>query len=110
MNLEFFAPYLNMWKNFANFNDRTTRRGYWMAVLVNIIVTAALGIIGIELLSGLYSLATLIPGIAICVRRLRDSGRAWGWIFISLVPLVGWIILVIMLCKISQPDDGVPVV
>ncbi len=108
--MNFFGPYLNMWKNYVNFKDRTTVRGYWMAVLVNVIASAILTIIGIELLSSLYSLAVLLPGLAICVRRLRDSGRKWGWIFITLVPLVGWIILIVMLCKASQPDDGVPVV
>lgn len=108
--MNFFGPYLNMWKNYVNFSARTTVRGYWMAVLVNIIASTVLGIIGVELLISLYSLATLIPGLAMCVRRLRDSGRKWGWIFISLIPLVGWIILIVMLCKASQPDDGVPVV
>ncbi|MBE7017312.1 MAG: DUF805 domain-containing protein [Ruminococcaceae bacterium] len=108
--MNFFGPYLNMWKNYVNFSDRTTVRGYWMAVLVNIIASTILGIIGIKLLISLYSLATFIPGIAMCVRRLRDSGRKWGWIFISLVPLVGWIILIVMLCKASMPEDDVPVV
>jgi len=106
--------YLNMWKNYVNFTDRTTVRGYWMAFLFNFIASLIVGIIssllGTELLSSLYSLAVLLPGLGLCVRRLRDAGKAWGWIFISLIPLVGTIILIVLLCKPSVPDDGIPVV
>ncbi len=108
--MSFFNEYINMWKNYVNFKDRTTVRGYWMAFLVNFIVSFVLGIIGIDILISLYSLATLLPSLAICVRRLRDGGNGWGWIFISLVPLVGWIILIVKLCKASAPADEVPVV
>ena len=106
--------YLNMWKNYVNFSDRTTVRGYWMAILFHIIASFIVGLVsgllGTELIASLYSLATLLPGLAIMIRRLRDAGKAWGWIFISLVPIVGWIIQIVMLCKPSVPDDGVPVV
>jgi len=108
--MAFFNEYINMWKNYVNFKDRTTVRGYWMAFLVNFIVSFVLGLIGIRILVSLYSLATLLPSLAICVRRLRDGGNSWPWIFISLVPLVGWIILIVKLCKQSAPEDGVPVV
>ena len=56
-------------------------------------------------LSGLYSLVALVPGLALTIRRLRDGGNGWGWIFISLVPLVGVIILIVKLCKASVPYD-----
>ena len=108
------TEYLNMWKNYVNFSDRTTRRGYWMAVLFNFIASLIIGLIGgligLDFLSYIYSLAVLLPGLGITVRRLRDAGKGWGWIFICLVPLVGWIILLVMLCKASVPDDGVAVV
>ena len=75
--MNFFGPYLDMWKNYANFGGRTTVRGYWLAVLVNFIVGTIISFIGIEILSGIYGLAILIPGLAICVRRLRDAGFHW---------------------------------
>ena len=83
--------YLAMWKNYVNFKDRTSVRGYWMAVLFNILAAFVLGIIAgiipaLSFLAGLYSLAILIPSLAIVVRRLRDTGRAWYYIFISCVP------------------------
>ena len=44
----------------------------------------------------------MIPGLAITVRRLNDAGKHWGWMFINLIPLVGQIIFIIMLCKPSK--------
>ena len=98
--------YLAMWKNYANFSGRTDRRGYWMAVLFNffagLILSAILLVIPkLAFISSLYGLALLIPGLAICIRRLRDAGKNWPWIFICLVPFVGWIILIILLAKPS---------
>ena len=97
--------YVDMWKNFANFSGRTDVGGYWWAYLGNIIVSFVLGLIGVEVLITVYSLATLIPTLSIAVRRLRDAGKSWGWLFINLVPLVGWIIFIIMLCKPSVNDN-----
>ena len=103
--------YLAMWKNFANFSDRTSRRGYWMAFLINFIISLVLGVIiavlpKLGFISYIYSLAALIPSLAIAVRRLRDAGKQWGWLFICFVPLVGWIILLIMLCTPSASNGA----
>ena len=53
----------------------------------------------------LYNLAILIPSFSIVWRRLHDIGRSGGWYFILLVPLVGWIILLVFLCTDSKPDN-----
>jgi len=103
-----FAEFINMFKNYANFTDRTTVKGYWMAFLWSFIGLVVLG--WIPVLGWLVSLGMMIPMLAIQVRRLRDAGKHWAWIFISLVPLAGFIILIVFLCKESVPDDGVPVV
>lgn len=102
--------YLDMWKHYADFSGRTTVRGYWMAFLFNWLANMALGVVAnilpaLGFLSGLYTLAALVPGLALTVRRLRDGGNGWGWLFISMVPLVGWIILIVKLCKASEPLD-----
>ena len=106
--------YINMWKNYVNFSARTTVRGCWMAFLFNVIAAFVIGFIagitGALVLSSLFSLATLLPLLAIQVRRLRDAGKHWAYIFITLIPLVGIILYIIALCKPSIPDDGVPVV
>ena len=99
-----------MSKNYVNFKDRTDRRGYWMAVLVNAIIGVILGIIGVKALTTIYGLAVLVPGIAIAVRRLRDAGFPWQNIFFGFIPIAGVIILILKFVKPSAADDGTPVV
>lgn len=110
----FVTYYINYWKNYVNFGDRTTRRGFWMFILFNIIASFVVGLIAglikLDFLTTVWALANLLPGLAIAVRRLRDAGKAWGWIFINLIPLVGQIIYLIFLLKPSVADDGTPVV
>lgn len=103
--------YLAMWKNYANFKDRTSVRGYWMAFLFNFLAALILGVIAgivpaLGFLAGIYSLAILVPSLAIMVRRLRDSGRAWYYIFIAFVPLVGSILLLVWLCQKTNSSEG----
>ena len=52
----------------------------------------------------LYSLGTLVPNLAVGVRRLHDTGRSGWWSLIGLIPLVGWILLIIWYC---QKEDEV---
>lgn len=99
-----------MWLNYVNFTDRTSVRGYWMAFLVNLIVSFVLGIIvailpPLAFVTSLYSLAILIPSLAISVRRLRDAGKHWAWLFISLIPL-GAIVLIVFLCMPTASSEG----
>lgn len=98
--------YVAMWTRYFDFGGVSTRREYWMAVLMNIIVTAILSAIAaaapaLTVLTSIYALAVLIPSLALTIRRLRDAGKGWGWIFITMVPLVGWIIYLVLLCKPS---------
>ena len=76
--------YKKFWTQYFDFNGRTRRSDYWQVVLVNVIIGVILAafsnipFIGLlfQVLSVIYSLAALIPGIAICVRRLHDIGRS----------------------------------
>ena len=56
-------------------------------------------------------LAFLLPSLGIAVRRLHDIGKSGWWIFISLIPLIGAIILLVWWCKDSQmePNEYGPV-
>ena len=102
------SEYLNMWKNYVNFSDRTTVRGYWMAFVFNF--AAAFVLAYVPYVGWLYYAAVLLPSIAIGVRRLRDAGKHWGNIFWNFLPVVGTIVYIVFLCKPSVADDGVPVV
>lgn len=82
-----------------------------MAFLFNFIAMFVLGILNsvlhISILSSIYTLAALIPGLALCIRRLHDAGKPWGWIFITLIPVAGFIIMLVFLCSHSvETNDG----
>lgn len=99
--------YLKVLQNYVGFSGRARRKEYWMFVLFNFIAGIILGIIeaiiGLPgILSGLYSLAILIPSLALVFRRLHDTGKSGWWILISLVPIAGSIILLVFMCLDSD--------
>jgi uncharacterized membrane protein YhaH (DUF805 family) len=103
--------YLKVLKNYVGFQGRARRKEYWMFVLFNIIVSIVLTILELivslpSVLSGLYSLAILLPSLAVGVRRLHDTGRSGWWLLIGLIPLVGAIILLVFACQDSQENDN----
>lgn len=87
--------YFQVWKNYANFSGRARRKEYWMFVLFNTIASIITMIIGIsinfEFLNSLYSLAVLIPSLAVGVRRMHDVGKS-GWFI--LIPIYNLILAV----------------
>lgn len=103
--------YLDVLKNYVGFQGRARRTEYWMFTLFNVIITIILSIVetivGLpSLLSGLYTLAVLLPSLAVSVRRLHDTGRSGWWILIGLIPLVGSIILLVFMCLDSQNNGN----
>ena len=95
-------------EHYADFKGRVRRKEYWMFVLFNVIVSMVLTILGglikCSWIGSLYSLAVLVPILAVSVRRLHDTGRSGWWILISLIPVVGAIWLIVLLCLDSQPE------
>jgi len=109
--------YLDVLKKYAVFSGRARRKEYWMFVLFNLIVAIILGIVdsmmgtisepyGVGMLGGLYSLAVLLPGIAVGVRRLHDTDRSGWWLLISLIPVIGWIVLIVFFVQDSTPGEN----
>ncbi|MBI3634388.1 MAG: DUF805 domain-containing protein [Candidatus Yonathbacteria bacterium] len=102
--------YTDVLKKYAVFSGRATRKEYWMFVLFNFIISIAVGVIGfilkIETLSFLYSLAIIIPSIAVGVRRLHDTDHSGWWIFIFLIPFIGAIILLVFFVTDSQVGEN----
>lgn len=109
--------YISMWKNYAKFSGRARRSEYWYIVLSNIIISIVCSIgsnlISAELflaISGLYSLATLIPGLSLCVRRLHDTGKSahvlWS-LFAMIIPIVNiGIIIMLIVFYCADSDRG----
>jgi uncharacterized membrane protein YhaH (DUF805 family) len=109
--------YLEALKKYAVFSGRSRRKEYWYFVLFNIIVGIVLASIdallgtfssssNIGLLSGIYSLAILIPSLAVTVRRLHDIDRSGWWILIGLVPLIGGIVLLVFALLDGMPGSN----
>mgnify|MGYP003460229328 CR=1 FL=1 len=109
--------YLEVLKKYAVFGGRARRSEYWYFVLFNLIISIVLAIVdgmlgsfsterGVGLLEGIYSLAVLIPGIAVSVRRLHDTNRSGWWLLIVFVPLIGVIVLFVYMVQDSQPGEN----
>jgi hypothetical protein len=79
---------------YADFNTRSRRSEYWWAFLFCTLAGMAAGMIS-KNFAGLWSLAALVPTIAISVRRLHDIGRPGTWYLLNLIPIVGSIILIV---------------
>jgi uncharacterized membrane protein YhaH (DUF805 family) len=102
--------YLAVLKKYAVFTGRARRSEFWYFVLFNIIIAVILNVLGMALgtfvLGALYALAVFIPGLAVSVRRLHDTGRSGWWILLGLIPIVGAIILIIFCIEDSKPGEN----
>jgi uncharacterized membrane protein YhaH (DUF805 family) len=95
--------------NYVNFSDRACRSEYWYWVLfynIGVLASAAIDtwIVGLPIIATIFILATILPTLSVAVRRLHDLDRSGWWILLDLVPLVGWIILLIWFC--TKGTDG----
>ncbi|MFA5048097.1 MAG: DUF805 domain-containing protein [Patescibacteria group bacterium] len=109
--------YLAVLKKYATFSGRAQRAEYWYFTLFNIIflIIAAildnlLGLtikgVGYGVIYIIYTLAVLIPSIALTVRRLHDTSRSGWMILICLIPIVGGIWLFVLTVLDSTPGDN----
>jgi len=109
--------YLDVLKSkYAQFSGRSRRMEYWMFVLINVLISIALVVVdfmagtmssaGLPLISGLYSLAVLIPSLAVLIRRLHDTDRSAWWLLILLIPLIGSFVLLVFLFLDGTPGDN----
>lgn len=102
--------YLTVLQQYAVFSGRARRKEYWMFILINAIIAAAIstvdGMLSTVDLGLIYSLVVLIPTIAVTVRRLHDTDRSGWWILISLIPLVGGIVLLVFMAIDGTPGKN----
>lgn len=96
--------------NYFNFEGRASRSEYWWFALFQAILSLLISVIfgsgttGI-ILSSIVGLALFMPALGLCVRRLHDINKSGWWYFIGLVPIVGFILLIVWFCK---PSDVTP--
>ncbi|MFL2582559.1 MAG: DUF805 domain-containing protein [Flavobacteriales bacterium] len=95
--------YLEVLRKYATFSGRARRKEYWMFTLVHILIaivlmasSALIGPVG-GVLYMLYMLGMIVPSIALTVRRLQDQDKEWPWIFVSFIPIIGGIWMIILM-------------
>lgn len=103
--------YVKVLKNYTVFDGRARRTEYWMFFLINVLVYGGLFAIdtvlgSAGLLSMVYNLAVFLPSIAVAVRRLHDTNRSGWWLLIGLLPIVGFIVLVVFLAKEGDLEEN----
>jgi len=112
----------SFWSNYANFRGRARRTEYWFIQLFLFLTNLAAAVIDLVLMDfdvdrfianggggivGLvWILATTVPLLAVLARRLHDTGRSAWWILIGLVPIAGFIVLLVFTVQDSHPGDN----
>jgi uncharacterized membrane protein YhaH (DUF805 family) len=101
---------------YVDFSGRASRSEYWWWALFNFLVWLAAVVLDavifpgsgrygtyFGLLSGIASLALFLPNLAVGVRRLHDTDRSGWWLLISVIPIIGWVVLLIFLVSSGTP-------
>lgn len=112
------GPYIVLWgdpvnyytdvlKKYADFSGRARRQEYWMFFLFNAAAAIILIILDLvlgtyPLLYGLYALAVFLPNLGVTVRRLHDTGKSGWWILIGIIPVIGFIWMIVLLATAGQ--------
>ena len=107
---DFFKPWgEEILLRYFDFGERTSKETYWHVILINIIISVifialckipAIGII-FKIVRAIYSVAVIVPSLAITVRRLNDIGKDWRYIFMGFIPFAGPIIMLIYMLQPS---------
>jgi len=90
-------------KKYADFNGCASRPEFWWWVLFTLLASIVLNSVSYDL-SRLFSIATFLPGIAVGARRLHATDRSGWWQLLYLLPIVGWIVLIIWCAEVGKPN------
>ncbi|NQV92758.1 MAG: DUF805 domain-containing protein [Candidatus Aquiluna sp.] len=118
----------SFWSRYTNFKGRSRRSEYWYIQLFLIITNLAAAAIDLALMDGdvdrfianggggivglVWILVTILPALAVLVRRLHDTGKSGWWALIGLIPLAGGVVLFVFSVLDSTAEEnqyGAPV-
>lgn len=108
---------------YVNFGGRATRPEYWWWFLFGWLVSLAAQLLDswlrpggmgsqsyfglfVAVITGIVSLALILPSWAVLVRRPHDTDRSGWWWLIALIPLLGWIVLIVFLASPGTPGPN----
>ena len=95
---DFINAYKEFWLKATEFQGKTSLSDWWFVNIANLIVFLLTIQIFLKIYGfNVFGIVCIIPQIAIDIRRIRDFGKDWKWIFINLIPIFGWIIWFIWL-------------
>lgn len=110
------------WSNYRNFKGRARRSEYWFIQLFLVATNLAAAAIDLALMDGdvdrfianggggivglIWILATIVPALAVLVRRLHDTNRSGWWALIGLVPIIGTIAILVFTVTDSTQGDN----
>jgi uncharacterized membrane protein YhaH (DUF805 family) len=105
--------FVRVFKKYAVFTGRASRSEFWWWALASAIISAILDSIGQNVVNGqptgtsplgvAWGLATLVPGLAVAARRLHDVNLSAWLLLLAVIPLLGWIALIVMLAQRENP-------
>lgn len=118
--MRFSESVKSFWSNYSKFKGRARRSEYWWIQLFLVLTNLAVAAIDLVLMNGdverfianggggivglIWILVTIVPALAVLVRRLHDTGKSGWWALIGFVPLVGGIVLLVF--TVLDSDAG----
>ena len=95
---DFINAYKEFWLKATEFQGKTSLSDWWFVNIANLIVFLLTIQIFLKIYGfNVFGIVCIIPQIAIDIRRIRDFGKDWKWIFINLIPIFGSILWFIWL-------------
>lgn len=111
--LTFVEAVRTCFQKYIDFTGRTKRSEYWYFVLFTVLGSAILTVVEdivsrgeTHFLAPLFSLAVLLPSLAVLVRRLHDTDRSGWWAFLTLFPVIGNLVLIWFCVQPSAKGTG----
>lgn len=103
-------------RQYVGFTGRARRSEYWWFALFGLIVSIVANLIdatigtmsdtmNVGVVGTIAGLALLLPSLAVAIRRLHDTSHTGWWILIGLIPVAGWIVLLVFYLQDSHPDN-----
>jgi uncharacterized membrane protein YhaH (DUF805 family) len=112
----------SFWSNYTNFSGRARRSEYWFIQLFLVLTNLAVAAIDLALMNGdlerfianggggivglIWILATIVPAVAVLIRRLHDTSRSGWWALMILLPLAGAIVLLVFTVQDTDAGDN----